>query len=390
MIVDALLGSFASKSVQNVRMATDLSSLTVDIHTHIYPPAYLSLLRSRTTVPYLLDLPDPSAPPRLIILPSDDDPTIPPQSRGRPIDASYSSIAEKLQFMDKHHITTSVISLANPWLDFLTPSEALKWADTINDELDSICQANEGRLYGFATLPASAPPPEIAAQVQRLKSRLAIRGIVLGTTGLGSGLDDPNLDSIWLALEQEQYLIFLHPHYGLPSSVYGPRASEYGHILPLSLGFPVETTIAFTRMFLSGVFDRFPKLKILIAHAGGMVPFLAGRIDSCIQHERHFPVNEKGGRGPKRSLDEVLRENVWLDAVVYSGTSVDAAVKLVGGEKVLFGTDHPFFPPLEEGKQQWDSWRTNVEAVAASQDESGVEMIMGLNAAKLLGLKPPK
>ena len=363
--------------------------MTVDIHTHMYPPSYLSLLRSRTSVPYLLDLPDKS-PPRLIILPSDDDHSIPAASRGRPIDASYSSVAEKLKFMDNHHISTSVISLANPWLDFLDPVEGVRWAEVINNELESICKQHKGRLYGFATLPLSADPRNVAAQVDSMGTRPSIKGFILGTTGLGAGLDDSNLDGIWAALEKQEYIVFLHPHYGLPSSVYGPRANEYGHVLPLSLGFPIETTIAFTRMFLSGVFDRFPKLKILIAHAGGTVPFLSGRIDSCIQHERHFPQNESGKRGPKRSLSEVLRDNVWLDAVVYSESSVEAAIKLVGKEKVMFGTDHPFFPPLEEGKTQWDSWRTNADAVLGRQNKSETKMIMGGNAMKLLGLDVPE
>ncbi|KAL8811657.1 MAG: hypothetical protein Q9223_002320 [Gallowayella weberi] len=354
----------------------------VDIHTHIYPPSYLALLRSRTTVPYLLDLPEKSKPPRLIILPSDDDPSIPPESRGRPIDASYSSITEKLRFMDTHGIHSSVISLANPWLDFLPPSEGWQWARTINDELEWICKENEGRLYAFATLPLSAPPHQIVTEIHRLQRLTHIKGIILGTTGLGSGLDDPKLENIWAALEDSQTLMFLHPHYGLPPSVYGPRAHEYGHVLPLALGFPMETTIAFTRMFLSGVFDRFPGLRILIAHAGGTVPYLAGRIESCVQHERQYPPSATGHRGPQRDLRTVLRENVWLDAVVYSETSVKAAVELVGEKKVMFGTDHPFFPPLEDGAQKWMSVGTNLEAV------SGSEGILGRNAVELLGLKP--
>lgn len=356
---------------------------TVDIHTHIYPPTYLSLLRSRTTVPYLLDLPDQSAPPRLIILPSDNDASLPPELRGRPINASYSSTAEKLDFMKKHEITTSVISLANPWLDFLSPEDGSQWARTINDELERICSENQCKLYAFATLPLSASPDDVVAEIHRVSTHSYIKGFILGTTGLGAGLDDPNLDSIWAALEERQSLIFLHPHYGLPASVYGPRGSEYGHILPLSLGFPMETTIAFTRMFLCGVFDRYPRLKILIAHAGGTVPFLAGRIDSCVQHERHFPELASGKRGPRRGFAEVLKTNVWLDAVVYSETSVEAAVALVGRDKVMFGTDHPFFPPLEEGSEQWESVRTNKDAIHWGQDR----MIMGENAVKLLGLE---
>ena len=141
-------------------------------------------------------------------------------------------------------------------------------------------------------------------------------------------------------------------------------------------------------MWLSGVFDRHPRLKVLIAHAGGTVPFLSGRINSCVQHERHFPENEGGVRGPKRGLKEVLRESVWLDAVVYSSTGVRAAVEVVGKDRVLFGTDHPFFPPLEEGTEEWMSVGTNVEAVKAAfgEDEEGSRAVLGKTAIELLGL----
>lgn len=373
---------------QNYQKMTS-SHKIVDIHTHIYTPSYLSLLRSRTTVPYLLDLPDKDAPPRLIILPSDDDASIPLASRGRPIDTSYSSVQEKLQFMDTHGISTSVVSLANPWLDFLPAGEGLKWAKTINNELEDICsQDRENRLYAFATLPLSASSRDIVAEIYRLESLPHIKGTIFSTTAMGAGLDDPALDPVWAALEETQTLIFLHPHYGLPSEVYGPRNTDYGHVLPLALGFPLETTIAFTRMWLSGVFDRFPGLRILIAHAGGTVPFLAGRIESCVQHERSFEPHEEGGRrGQERDLSMVFRENVWLDAVVYSEKSVKAAIELVGKEKVMFGTDHPFFPPLEEGAEKWTSVETNLTAVAGTE---AIDMVMGGNAVQLLGLENTK
>ena len=244
----------------------------VDIHTHVYPATYLTLLRSRTKVPYLFDLPENSAPPRLIILPSDDDPSLPAHQRGRPIDSSYSSTDQKLAFMKTHNITTSVISLANPWLDFLSPEEGPQWADKVNQELEDICSSSQNSLYAFATLPLSASPSRITASIRNLRLLPHIRGIILSTTGVSQSLDDLALEPIWSALEAAELLIFLHPHYGLPSAVYGPQASDYGHVLALSLWFPMETTIAFTRMWLSGVFDRHPGLKVLIAHAGGTVP----------------------------------------------------------------------------------------------------------------------
>ena len=365
-----------------------MSPTLIDVHTHIYPPTYLSLLRSRTQVPYILDPTDGSS-PRLIILPSDDDPTLPPHRRGRPIDASYSSVPEKLRFMDTHRIQISILSLANPWLDFLSVQEGSEWARTVNDELEKICQHSGERLYAFGTLPLSGTADDIVDEVHRLRSLNHLKGIIMGTSGRGQGLDDAALDPIYHALNEAPTLIFLHPHYGLPASVFGPKAIEYGHVLPLSLGFPMETTIAFVRMFLSGVFDRFPHLKILLAHAGGTVPFLHGRIESCVGHERHFyRVDDTQIAGPKRRLQEVLKSNVWLDAVAYSVTGVQAAAEAVGKDRVLFGTDHPFFPPLEPQSEEWKSVSTNVAAVkgAFGVDEQGAERIFRGNAGHLLDL----
>ncbi|MCJ1389465.1 hypothetical protein MMC18_002322 [Xylographa bjoerkii] len=363
----------------------------VDIHTHIYPPSYIALLSARSTTPYIAQPPpatptSPLPPPRLIILPSDDDPSLPPSARGRPIDASYSSITAKLAFMAQHSITTSIISLANPWLDFLAPTAAAAAARDINNDMHALCAAHPGHLFAFGTLPVSAPMPALVAEVHRLATLPLIKGLILGTTGLGTGLDDPALDPLWAALQETQLLAFIHPHYGLPAEVFGPRAHASGHILPLALGFPLETTIAFVRMFLAGVFDRFPRLKVLLAHAGGAVPFLAGRVESCVRHER------VGGQGRgKRDVWAVLRRNVWLDGVVYSKVGLRAAVEAVGRDRVLWGTDHPFFPPVgdeEEDGGEWLSVRMNVEAVreAFKGDEAGAEGVLGGNAVRLLEL----
>lgn len=246
----------------------------------------MQLLRNRTSVPYVKSFPDdPIAGDRLVILPAEDTAST---SRGRPIGPEYYDVNEKLAFMRKHHIDISVISLANPWLDWLPSNEAAQTARQVNDDVERMCAEHEGKLYAFGTLPLSASAVQVVAEIERLASLPHHRGIIMGTTGLGSGLDDPALDPIYAALEKHQQLVFLHPHYGLPTSVYGPRASDYGHVLPLALGFPLETTIAVTRMLLSGVWDRFPKLNVLIAHSGGTLPFLAGRIESCIANDAHL------------------------------------------------------------------------------------------------------
>ena len=117
--------------------------------------------------------------------------------------------------------------------------------------------------------------------------------------------------------------------------MYGPRSNDYGHVLPLALGFPLETTIAVTRMLLSGVFDRFPKLKILIAHSGGTLPFLAGRIESCIAHDAHLKKEKKLEH--RRELWDILKNNIYLDAVIYADVGLKAAVDASGADRLMFG-----------------------------------------------------
>jgi len=392
----------------------------VDVHTHIYPPSYISLLSSRTSIPYIAQPPPaltlaPSGPatsttsnnvseaalppPRLIILPTDDDLSLPPSERGRPISADYSSIDRKLRFMAKHGIATSVISLANPWLDWVEPGTAAQVARGINEDVDQLCEASRPgtgaadgvqKLYHFATLPVSAPMGELVGSLAHVRGLKHVRGIILGTSGLGEGLDDGRLDPLWKQIEASGLMVFIHPHYGLPHEVFGPKAADSGHVMPLALGFPMETTIAFVRMYLAGVFERFPALKVLLAHAGGTLPFLAGRLESCVLHERHGDVRRR------TPIWQVLKRNVWLDGVVYSEVGLKAAIDAVGKEKVLWGTDNPFFPPLEEDASghtleggEWASVRMNVDAAkeAFGEDTEGAEAVLSENAIRVLGLK---
>lgn len=151
----------------------------------------------------------------------------------------------------------------------------------------------------------------------------------------------------------------------------------------------METTIAVTRMYLAGVFDNVPDLILVLAHSGGTLPFLAGRIESCVEHDGYL--QSKGEAKKRRTVWEVLRSQIYLDAVVYSEVGLKAAVEAAGGsERLMFGTDHPFFPPVGEGKDEdgeWESVRWNVKAV-----EKGLGLgeegrgVMGENAVRVFGL----
>ena len=366
----------------------------VDIHTHMYPPSYIKILESRTEIPLVRSFPQ-SPDPRLILLEAEvasleaatrDASAKPP---GRPLTSHFASLSQKIHFMDTHRIDVSVVSLANPWLDFVAATESPAMAGSVNEEFSHMCAQHPGRLFFFAALPLTAPPAAIQESIAHITSLKYCRGLILGTSGLGRGLDDPQLLPVFKAAAQARLPIFLHPHYGLPNEVWGPRASaEYGHVLPLALGFPMETTIAVTRMYLAGVFDAVPDLRMLLAHSGGTLPFLAGRIESCILHDGQLMREAKAGKG-RRTVWNVLREQVYLDAVIYSEVGLKAAIDASGSDRLMFGTDHPFFPPLTTDEQgEWESVSLNADAVirAVGQDSEAAGSIMGGNAVSVFRL----
>ncbi|KAK0621240.1 hypothetical protein B0T17DRAFT_533382 [Bombardia bombarda] len=372
---------------------TPTKAKVVDIHTHMYPPDYVKILESRDTIPLVRSF--PGAPdPRLILLAAEV-PSLDEAAKegapvpGRPLTKHYSSLDQKIHFMDTHGIDISVVSLANPWLDFLSPQEAGPLAESISEGFAQMCAQHPGRLFFFAALPLTAPLDTILASVAHVSRLKHCRGIILGTSGLGKGLDDPALLPIFSAVAAANLTVFLHPHYGLPNDVWGPRASaEYGHVLPLALGFPMETTIAVARMYLAGVFDRVRDLRMLLAHSGGTLPFLAGRIESCIMHDGQLV--REGRAGPeRRTIWDVLKEQIYLDAVVYSDLGVKAAIDASGADRLMFGTDHPFFPPLTSDEQgEWESVTLNAAAVSKAIGEGTAEneAIMGGNAVRVLRL----
>lgn len=104
-------------------------------------------------------------------------------------------------------------------------------------------------------------------------------------------------------------------------------------------------------MLLSGVWDRFPKLNILIAHSGGTLPFLAGRIESCIAHDGHL--KKEGKIKNRRDVWEVLKTNIYLDAVIYADVGLKAAIAASGKDRLMFGMDRLRRIPLTFMQADW-------------------------------------
>lgn len=329
--------------------------MIVDIHTHVYLPSYLDRLRANPAPPRVAAGPDGD---RFVIFEEEHSP-----GGGRRFGPEYSSAAAKLAYMDRHGIDVSVISLGNPWVDFMAPAEATAWAARLNDELDTLC-ADQPRLRAFGVLPLQ----DVAAaceEVERLLARPCLVGAIIGTRPGGRHLDDPTLEPFWATAERLGLPLFVHPHYTVGADWLG----GYGHALHLALGFTFETTTAIARLVLGGVLDRHPGLTLILAHGGGTLPYLVGRLEACLA------VDPQAARHLRRPFSTYLAQ-MYFDALVYRPASVTCALDLAGGSHLLFGSDHPF------GISDPDACLQAIAEAAPAQAEA----IRGANAAHLLGL----
>lgn len=297
-------------------------TVVIDVHSHIYPPAYLELLGGRREIPRV-DTRDGKS--WFVIFPEEE------RTGGRPIEPPMSSLDAKLAFMDEAGIDQTVVSLGNPWLDPLPGRDSIDWARRINADLAGLEADSGGRVHALGILP-NATPEDAAAMAREVDATPGLYGLISGCRICGLRLDDPALEPLWATLNELELPVFFHPHNA-------PAIEEldgFGTALPLGIGFPAETTIALARLAMSGVLLRHPKLRLMAAHSGGMLPFLAARLDVTWRGD---PIAQQ--RLPVPPSSELAK--LWLDTVSYHPRAMHAAADLVGPRQLVFGTDHPFF-----------------------------------------------
>jgi predicted TIM-barrel fold metal-dependent hydrolase len=296
--------------------------MLIDIHTHIYTRPYLEALSRRTEIPRV-DIKDDGE--HLMIFRNEAEAL----GGTRPMSTAFFRPEDKLEFMATAGIDLSIVSLGNPWLDFFTAEESADWARAINDEIIALAEKNS-RFQGLGVLPMQNPAAAVT-EIDYVAGQEYLHGVVIGTRPAGGHLDQPELEPVWAALERAGVPAFLHPHY----CVGYDWMMGYGHALPLALAFPFETSVAAVRLVLSGLLERYPNLEIILAHGGGTLPYLTGRLEKCVS------VDPVARRSITRPAVEYLRM-FYYDAVTYSADALRCAIALAGTDRIMFGTDHPF------------------------------------------------
>src|SRR5438552_5146491 len=201
--------------------------------------------------------------------------------------------ALRIKEMDEAGIDVQVISHGAPSTQRLDAATAVPFAQRASGRLHEAVRAHPGRFAGFAALP-TADPKAAADELERSVTRLGFKGAMVHGPTNGVFFDDRRF---WPIFERAQALdvpLYVHPaspHRGVVEAYYQDYVQDFPSLLNAAWGFTVETATQGIRLVLSGVFDRYPDLKIILGHLGEGLPFLLWRIDHALSRPGNRPIS---------------------------------------------------------------------------------------------------
>ncbi len=273
----------------------------------------------------------------------------------------------RLREMDEAGIDMQVIAHAPPPIQQMEPADAVPAAIATNDKLHDAVDRHPDRFAGFAVLPT--PDPEAAvAELDRTVTKLGFKGAMIHGRSRGLFHDDKRF---WPIYERAQALdvpIYIHPgppHPAVVEAYYGDYLADFPGLTSAAWGYTIETANQALRLILSGLFDAYPDLKIILGHMGEGLPFLVDRIDEALKRP--------GGKDIR--FKEVFCRNFYVTTSGHFSTPALLCTLLeMGIDHVMFSVDWPF---VENGPgTKW------LETLALSPDDK--EKLANGNARKLL------
>jgi 2,3-dihydroxybenzoate decarboxylase len=272
----------------------------------------------------------------------------------------------RLKEMDAAGIDMQVLSHGAPSAQKLPGDIAVALTRRVNDRLHETIRAYPKRFGGFAALPTS--DPAAAADELERTVKLGFKGAMIHGLANGVFLDDKRF---WPIFERAQALdvpIYLHPsvpHPAVAEIYYNDYVADFPQVVRAAWGYTVETATLALRLVLSGIFDAYPRLKIILGHLGETLPYLVWRIDAALSRPGHKQV----------SFRNVFCGNFYITTSGnFSTPALDCCVAEMGIDHVLFAVDWPFVP--NPPAVRW------MEELAYS-DEDKIKILSG-NSKKLL------
>jgi aminocarboxymuconate-semialdehyde decarboxylase len=198
-----------------------------------------------------------------------------------------------------------------------------------NEGIAALVKAHPGRFLGLGTLPLQ-DPRRAAEELRRIMRDLGLYGVQIGSNVNDRNLDDPALEPVWEAANELRAFILVHPH---GSIVPGNRLASYS--MRNFVGLPFETTMAGASLVFGGVLERYPDMIVCLCHAGGFVPYQAGRFVHAwnVRPEAKLRLRETA---------EASLGRLHFDTITHSPRALRFLVESVGADRVLLGSDYPF------------------------------------------------
>ncbi len=325
--------------------------MIIDFHNHAFPKPYLDAL---ATGQYQATA-EQDADGRLIMAQQGDYNVILP---------THYSAEARVVAMDVAGVDMQVMTMTVPGVHSETAVHGQALAQIVNDGLAAMMAAYPTRLTALATLPLQSPETAVL-ELERAVTQLGLRGGILFAHINGTPLDDPAFLPLFEKAVELDVPLLVHPiiptHIGLMGD----------YRLVAVMGFLFETTVAASRLVYSGLFERLPNLKLVLAHMGGTIPFIAERM------VRGYEVYEECRTNLSRSPMETLK-SLYMDTFPGTPEAIETAVRFAGADKVLMGSDFPHqIGDLPGGV-------TTIQQAALTDDEKA--LILGQNTARLLNL----
>lgn len=295
----------------------------IDVHAHFVPPAVLEALAGRGA-DLGIALVEKAGGARCCRF--DDGLEV------RPFLPGLLDVDARLAEMDDQRVQRQILSV---WTDIfgygLDAARCDAWHRILNDSLAELSAARPERFSWMA----SAPLTDAAAAARELERCVAhgAVGVIVTANVDGRNLGEVPLDEFWSACGTLDVPVFVHP--SLPRPM--PRAEKFS--LNQICAYTLDTTLAVGSMIMSGTLDRFPKLRLLLSHGGGNLPYLIGRFDRMHAAADGNVTGDKAADAPSAYLRRFL-----YDSILHSRDALLFLRDLVGVERILLGGDAPFPP----------------------------------------------
>jgi aminocarboxymuconate-semialdehyde decarboxylase len=251
----------------------------------------------------------------------------------RPIRSAVGEFVDVGRIVEAQEAAGIERTVLCPWVPLLfydaEPEEGLRRCRLQNEALEALVRSRPDRLGALGAVPLQEPELA-AAELDRLMIRGGLGGVEVAASVRGAYLGDDRFEPFWDAAERTGALVFIHP---TTRGFEVPALSDY--YLWNSVGNPFETTIAAAHMVMAGVLERHPGLRVLLAHGGGALLALRGRL----RHAHSFQPQARARLA--ESPEESIRR-FHFDTVTHDPELLRALIAFAGPDRVLLGSDYPF------------------------------------------------